>query len=216
MGERIAASKGTLWGGYAYGVNIRSEGSMNLSVVWPTLYWTWIASEVVVAVVTMTGRRGGALRDRGSLPILWIVIFASIWAGSWFAETHTHTFFGGVRWVRTASVGVFALGLAIRWTAILSLGRSFSVNVAIHATQTVHKTGLFRYVRHPSYLGMMLIFVAIGLRTRNWVAMAILLVPIGAAMLYRIHVEERALREAFGDEYEVYSRTTKRLLPGLF
>jgi protein-S-isoprenylcysteine O-methyltransferase Ste14 len=189
---------------------------MSLSVIWQTLYWTWIASEVAIVIVTRTRRGGGAVRDRGSMPILWLVIFGSIWAASWFGETHAHTILWGAGWIRTVSVALIAAGLVIRWTAILSLGRSFSVNVAIHATQTVHKTGLFHFVRHPSYLGMVLIFFAIGLRTRNWIAMAILLFPIGAAMMYRIHVEELALREAFGEEYEVYSRTTKRLFPGLY
>jgi protein-S-isoprenylcysteine O-methyltransferase Ste14 len=47
---------------------------------------------------------------------------------------------------------------------------------AVHATQTVHKTGLFRWVRHPSYAGMLLIFGAIGLSQPNWVSLAIVLV----------------------------------------
>lgn len=109
-----------------------------------------------------------------------------------------------------------AAALALRWTAVLTLGRSFSANVAIRSTQTLHKTGLYRFVRHPSYTGLLLIFVAIGLRTLNGAALVIVLVPILAAMLYRIHIEEAALRGAFGTEYTNYSRTTKRLIPGLY
>jgi protein-S-isoprenylcysteine O-methyltransferase Ste14 len=124
--------------------------------------------------------------------------------------------FGGAHWVRTLSVAVLAVGLAIRWTAIVTLGKSFSVNVAIHATQTVQKTGLFRLVRHPSYTGLMLVFAAIGIHTRNWLGLAIMLLPTGAALLYRIHVEERALHGAFGEEYAEYSRVTKRLIPGVY
>ena len=73
-------------------------------------------------------------------------------------------------------------------------------NVAIHVTQTVHKTGLFRWMRHPSYSGMLLIFTAIGLSQRNWVSLAIMLVFPTAALLYRIHVEEMALTEGFGED----------------
>ena len=187
---------------------------MSLSLAWQALYWMWIVSELAIVVVTRTRRGEGKLRDRGSMLILWVVIFASITVASWFAETHSAG--SGPHWLRTASVAVLAVGLAIRWTAILSLGRSFSVNVAIHATQTVHKTGLFRYVRHPSYLGLMIIFVALGMRKSNWIALILVLVPPCAALLYRIHVEEQALREAFGVEYEDYSRTTKRLIPGVY
>jgi protein-S-isoprenylcysteine O-methyltransferase Ste14 len=88
--------------------------------------------------------------------------------------------------------------------------------VAISATQTVHKTGLFRWMRHPSYSGMLLIFTAIGLSQRNWVSLAIMLVFPTAALLYRIHVEEMALTEAFGEDYLEYSRVTRRLLPGIY
>ena len=71
-------------------------------------------------------------------------------------------------------------------------------------------------MRHPSYTGLLIIFVAIGLHTRNWIGLSIVVIPATAVLLYRIHVEETALREAFRDEYESYSRTTKRLVPGLY
>ena len=189
---------------------------MTASTLWQALYWAWVASEVLVLVVTRTRQSGGNVQDRGSLLLLWPVIFVSIFAGTRFGETHPHTIFGGAHWVRWASLAMLSAGIAIRWTAIVTLGKSFSANVAIHATQTVHKTGLFRFVRHPSYSGMLLIFAAIGLHTRTWVGLVILLLPTTAALLYRIHVEEAALGKAFGDEYARYSRTTKRLVPGVY
>jgi protein-S-isoprenylcysteine O-methyltransferase Ste14 len=124
----------------------------------------------------------------------------------WYGEVHGRTMLGGARWLRIVSLMLFVIGLAIRGTAIFTLGRSFSTNVAIRATQTVHKTGLFRWVRHPSYSGMLLIFTAIGLGQRNWVSLAIMVVFPTAALLYRIRVEERALTEAFGQEYLQYSQ----------
>jgi protein-S-isoprenylcysteine O-methyltransferase Ste14 len=44
----------------------------------------------------------------------------------------------------------------------------------------------------------------------------VVLLPITAAMLYRIHVEEVALVDAFGAEYENYRKATSRLIPGLY
>jgi protein-S-isoprenylcysteine O-methyltransferase Ste14 len=189
---------------------------MNISTLWQFLYWTWIVSEVGILVITRTRRGGGKIRDRGSLLILWPTIVLSITAAFWIGETHAHTIFPGARWVAMASLVFLLAGLLVRWIAILTLGRSFSANVAIHATQTVHKTGLFRFVRHPSYSGMLLIFVAIGLATRNWLGFAVVMILPTAALLYRIHVEEAALGEAFGGEYAEYSRHTKRLIPGLY
>jgi protein-S-isoprenylcysteine O-methyltransferase Ste14 len=189
---------------------------MNILKLWGALYWAWVASEIVILLATRTRRSTGTVRDRGSLLLLWPVIIASITAGIWIGETHAHTLFHGAHWVRYAALALLVAGLALRWTAIVTLGKSFSANVAIHATQTLNRAGLFALVRHPSYSGMLVIFIAIGLHTRNWLALAITVIPPTAALLYRIHVEELALREAFGQQYTDYSATTKRLIPGIF
>jgi protein-S-isoprenylcysteine O-methyltransferase Ste14 len=188
---------------------------MTLKLLWNIVYMGWIASEILLVVVTRTRSGTGETRDRGSLLVLWPTIFISIWCSFTYAARHPHTI-TSAHWLFPFGLAVMVLGLVIRWTAILSLGRSFSVNVAIHATQTVKKTGLFRFVRHPSYTGMMITFVGLGLSTRNWIAFAILLLPVTAALLYRIHVEEAALLDAFGSDYAIYSLATSRLIPGIY
>jgi len=60
------------------------------------------------------------------------------------------------------------------------------------------------------------VFVAVALHERNWLAAAVVLVPTTAALLYRIHVEEAALHQAFGAQYEAYSKRTKRLIPAIY
>src|ERR1700679_716300 len=165
------------------------EDDMTLAKLFTILYWVWVASEVLLQVFTRTGRGKGEIKDRGSLVLLLLVIFASIWAATWYRDTHGRTMLVDPHLLRIAAMVLLVAGLAIRWTAILTLGRSFSTNVAIHATQTVHKTGLFRWVRHPSYSGMMMIFTALALRTANPLAFAVVLIPISAALLYRMHVD---------------------------
>jgi protein-S-isoprenylcysteine O-methyltransferase Ste14 len=189
---------------------------MTLSLVWQLLFYGWFASEILVGVVTRTKRSGGKVQDRGSLLILWIVIATSITACQWISETHAPNMFAGARALKTAGVIVMLAALAIRWTAIFTLGKSFSSNVAIQDSQQITRTGLYRFVRHPSYLGLLLAFLAIGLRSRNWLSFAVVLVPTIAALLYRIHVEEAALAKAFGEEYVAYSKATKRLIPGVY
>jgi protein-S-isoprenylcysteine O-methyltransferase Ste14 len=189
---------------------------MTLSTFWTALYWIWVLSEVVILVATRTRRSTGNVRDRGSLIVLWLVIFVSLTVGISIGQSHPPTMFAGAHWIRKVALALLIVGLAVRWAAIITLGRSFSANVAIHATQTVHKTGLFRFVRHPSYSGLVLIFAAVGVHTRNWIALAIILIPTTIALLYRIHVEEAALTHAFGQEYLDYSQCTKRLIPGIY
>ena len=190
---------------------------MSLSLLWKILYWSWIATEIYVAVVTRT-RSGSSSRidDRGSLWVLWVVIATSITVGSWAGNAYAPTAIHGVRWMHGTALVLLALGLGIRLWAITTLGRAFSANVAIHDTQKLNLSGPFRFVRHPSYTGMLLIFLALGLRLQNWLSIVLIFVPPLFALLYRIHVEEAALMGAFGEQYVDYSLTTKRLVPGIY
>ena len=189
---------------------------MTLSELGKALYWCWVLSEVVIFIVTRTRSGKGEIKDRGSLLLLWVTIFAALYLGPRYGDTHPPNMFRGAQWIRYAGLACLISGLAIRWTAVASLGRSFSANVAIRAEQRLKSDGLFRYVRHPSYLGLLLVIVAVGLHTHNWMGFAIVVIPPFAALSYRIHVEEAALSKAFGDAYEVYSSRTKRLIPGLY
>jgi protein-S-isoprenylcysteine O-methyltransferase Ste14 len=194
---------------------------MDVSALWTWLYWAWVASEVLIAVATRTRRGGGEVRDRGTQLLLWIVFIASITAAIWISDVVPTPIFGRAHggrahWLRLAGLLILAAGLIIRWAAVLNLGSAFSANVAIRDTQRVRTTGLYRYIRHPSYLGLVLIFLAIGIYSRNWISLAIMLVLPTLALLYRIKIEEAALHEAFGEEYAAYSRSTKRLIPGVF
>ncbi|HMG86936.1 MAG TPA: isoprenylcysteine carboxylmethyltransferase family protein [Terracidiphilus sp.] len=189
---------------------------MTVSGLFTTLYWTWVGSEALLQIVTPTSRSTGQVKDRGSLLVLLAVIFGSIWMAMWYGATHPHNLPGNREALKVTALGLLIAGLLVRWTAIFTLGVSFSTNVAIHANQKLRRTGLFRWVRHPSYSGMLLIFAGVGLSQRNWVSLAILLVFPTAALLYRIHVEELALGEAFGDDYAQYRQSTFRLIPGIY
>ena len=189
---------------------------MTIYWMWKALYYSWLLTEVLVLVVTRTRRGGGNVQDRGSLMVLWVVIFGAMFVGSWAGAVVQPARFHTPPWFAEVCLGLLALGLVIRWTAIYTLGKAFSANVAIHATQRLNVSGVFRWMRHPSYTGMMLIFLAMGLNTHSWVGLGIILALPAAALLYRIHVEEDALTGAFGDEYVEYSRTTKRLIPGIY
>jgi len=190
--------------------------SVNLFSLWRILIWGWMASEIVIGVATRTRPGSGTVRDRGTLAILWIVIIAAVSTCEWIADRFTSNMFGGAHWLKPLSDGLMIVGLVVRWTAILTLGKAFSSNVAIRESQAMQRSGLYRIVRHPSYLGMLIIFFAIGVHSRNWFALAVVLLPTTAALLYRIHVEEIALRQAFGAEYSDYSKSTKRLIPGIY
>jgi protein-S-isoprenylcysteine O-methyltransferase Ste14 len=189
---------------------------MTIQALGKALYICWVLSEVAIFVFTRTKSGKGEIKDRGSLLLLWVVIFASLYLGPLYGDTHQRNMFGNAEWIRYAGLALMIVGLAIRWTAVVSLGKSFSANVAIRTEQRLKTNGLFRFVRHPSYFGLLLVIVAIGIHTHNWIGFAISVIPPFAALSYRIHVEESALKAAFGDAYAAYSHRTKRLIPAIY
>lgn len=104
-------------------------------------------------------------------------------------------------------------GIAIRWTAIRTLGTLFTGVVMVQPDHQLIRQGLFRYVRHPSYTGSVVAHLGLGLSFASWVSLALSTIPFLVATTYRIQVEERALRHAFGKVYAAYSQETWRLMP---
>jgi len=171
-------------------------------------------SELYLAL-TRQSRRAFS-RDRNSLLLLWVVIAISVFLAVqmvWLAPGAT------VRSPRTFYIVgfiVFLFGMALRWFSIGYLGRYFTVNVAVNPEQAVVDSGPYRYVRHPSYTGALLAFVGFGCCLGNWFSILFLTVPIIAAFLLRIRIDEAALREVLGDAYTEYTQRTNRLVPGLY
>jgi protein-S-isoprenylcysteine O-methyltransferase Ste14 len=118
----------------------------------------------------------------------------------------------GLRWL---GVFLFAAGGALRIWPVFVLGNRFSGLVAIQPGHTLVTNGIYKIIRHPSYLGLLVSAFGWGLAFRSGVGvlLAALMVP---PILARIAAEERLLREAFGAAYEAYCARTSRLVPGLY
>jgi len=188
---------------------------MNLESIFHALTIVWALGEVLIAVATTTWR-GGKILDRGTQVILWIVIIASFKVDDWMHGFLPADMPGSHSWLRPAVLAILILGMVVRAAAVLTLGRAFSANVAVRTEQRLKRDGLYALVRHPSYLGLEMILLGLAMHTRTWACFAVVMGPPTLAVLYRIHVEEAALRAAFGAEYEEYSKNTKRLIPGLY
>jgi protein-S-isoprenylcysteine O-methyltransferase Ste14 len=189
---------------------------MNLAGVVLAVNLVWALSEAALVVFTPRGRHGASPRDRGSRTLLWCVIGAGLAAGTAAQAVSAASIRMPEPWLLGLSLSLLVAGLAVRWTAILTLGRFFSTRVAVHHEHRLVRTGPFRLVRHPSYTGLLLLFLGMALTFGNWLSFAVIVAPFLAALLYRIRVEEAALVEALGRDYVEYCRSTKRLLPGLF
>ena len=104
-------------------------------------------------------------------------------------------------------------GISLRLWSFRTLGRYFTFIVQTSSDQPVITEGPYRVIRHPSYAGLLLVIMAVGLFIGNWWSLVCLRVAVAGGLVFRIRVEERALMENLGEGYRDYAATHKRLVP---
>ncbi|GAA6623791.1 protein-S-isoprenylcysteine O-methyltransferase [Scytonema sp. NUACC26] len=109
-----------------------------------------------------------------------------------------------------------AIALWLFWRAHHDLGQNWSPTLQIRAGHTLISNGVYQYIRHPMYTSVLLWCVAQALLLPNWIAGFSGLMSFSIACTTRIDREERMLLDRFGEEYEAYKQSTKRLVPYLF
>ena len=182
-----------------------------MSVIASVTIACWVLLELVVRVREALAGRGGRARDRGTRVLIVVGIGAAILAAS-LASSRVPSLRMPTAG-RAAGVAVMWLGLAVRAWAIAALGRSFRTTVEVDPGQAVVSTGPFRWVRHPSYSGLLAIVAGFGLADGNWLGFAACLVLPLPAVVRRIHVEEAELERVLGEPYRAYEARTARLVP---
>jgi protein-S-isoprenylcysteine O-methyltransferase Ste14 len=116
-------------------------------------------------------------------------------------------------WTLALGVAMVLAGVALRAWAIITLGRWFRREVTIEPGQELVRRGPYRWLRHPSYTGILLYCAGLGLAFGSWVGAAVGVLIVLAGTLPRIRVEESALERAFGADYADYASSTARLVP---
>lgn len=111
---------------------------------------------------------------------------------------------------------VMVAGSVFRRHCFRMLGTDFRGDVTVRPDQPIVERGAYRYLRHPSYLAAMFLHLGFGLCFTNWGTLALLMLAVPPLFIYRINVEERALREQLGAPYVTYADRTKRLIPGVW
>jgi protein-S-isoprenylcysteine O-methyltransferase Ste14 len=111
-------------------------------------------------------------------------------------------------------LAVAGAALVLRSRAELGAAWSF-VPKADHGTGLV-TTGPYRLVRHPIYLGLILLALGQAVAFSSWFAALIVLVLISPTFAWRAGAEETLLGRAFGERYVHYRRHTKMIIPHLF
>lgn len=173
-------------------------------------------SEVLLLVLKRSKKSAVKSRnDSKSIIFLWIIITCCIITGSIIARRHIWIS-GDPAVFEVSGIFVFIIGLIIRWIAIFQLGNLFTIDVAISSSHTLKTDGLYKIMRHPSYLGLGLIIIGLTLLMNNLLSGFIVIIPIFFIINYRIRVEEKALTNEFDEQYRQYKLRVKKIIPFIY
>lgn len=181
----------------------------------PVVVLFFPVSEIALAVLRRSRDRAVHSEDRGSIHVLWISIVLGVFLAFVLRNVGWARIPGPGSVRRLAALLSLAGGLVLRWAAILTLGRLFTVDVAILSDHRVVQSGPYRFIRHPSYTGLLIAFLGLGLYFGSWLGILALMIPITLAVFNRVEKEEAALVASLGPEYASYCARTKRFIPGL-
>ena len=109
-----------------------------------------------------------------------------------------------------------AVGLWLFYQAHADLGRNWSVTLEIRDKHQLVTGGIYSLVRHPMYLSLLVYSAGQVLVLPNWVVGPAYGVAMALVFAFRLRPEEQMMLDVFGDEYKVYMRRTKRLIPGIW
>lgn len=177
----------------------------------------WIFAEVYLVFRDNTRGKGRTAIDRrtryynfvsliiaisGAAIISWIPLFQ-------FNRRGTSIVF----WI---AILIICLGLFLRYWSIHLLGKYFNTTIELEDSQKIIQKGPYKWIRHPSYSGIILFCIGYGLAVQNWLSLIIAISLPTIALLYRIKIEEETLAKGLGADYEVYQKKTKKLIPGVW
>jgi len=175
----------------------------------------WISSEIVLNRIFRAGQEDKQHSDRQSLITIWVTIMIVMPVAQYISGRYPKPI-SNYEYTSYIGMGMIITGMIFRFIAVYTLGRYFTVNVTIRTDHKIIQQGLYKYLRHPSYLGSLFSFLGNGFALNNWYGMLIVFIPVLLAFMNRMRIEEELLVSNFGQEYIEYKKRTWRLLPFIY
>jgi protein-S-isoprenylcysteine O-methyltransferase Ste14 len=188
---------------------ITSEKAMQLTI------WMWDALLVVWFLLWFgmkKAKRTETLSERAQHAIPVILAFWLLFENNWdvlntrlFPETPT------LLWV---GIALTAIGVGISIWARITLGRNWSARVTLKEGHELVRNGLYRWIRHPIYTGIILGFIGTAIimgYLRGFIGLSI----IWASFYFKARREENFLRQEFGEGFDEHTKSTGMFLPKL-
>jgi protein-S-isoprenylcysteine O-methyltransferase Ste14 len=190
----------------------------------------WTAKAVVVAATLVMiairaphGQRSRRVKvarshktplETGLLVLAWVGFFIPfIWLASSALSFAEYTLRIGPF---IAGVTCFAIGLWLFFRSHADLGTNWSVTLELREQHRLVTQGVYRRIRHPMYLALVLYSAGHAFVIPNWVAGPSNLIAFTILFALRVRAEEKMMADEFGGEYAAYAARTKRLVPGVW
>lgn len=188
---------------------------MTLSHIINVLAFSAGAVELGLLITKRAKSGRDIVSDRKSLGIICKTVGMGICATLLSRVIIPHPLFAGYRFEYGAAALLVA-GMALRWYSIYYLGKEFTVNVAIIEGHRLVTKGPYQLIRHPTYAGLLMIFLGLGIHSNHIVGILALTLPVFWATHHRIEIEEAAMKAYFGIEYKLYRDHTRKLIPYIY
>ncbi len=118
--------------------------------------------------------------------------------------------------VAVATLSIMLIGFALRVWAIRTLGKYFTMHLALQEDHKVIRTGPYKYFRHPSYVGAFMTYMGTTIFLHSWISAIVAAIILPIAWIKRMNHEEEMLLDNFGKEYKDYCKEAKRFIPGVW
>jgi protein-S-isoprenylcysteine O-methyltransferase Ste14 len=190
----------------------------------------WIAKAVILAasVVMIAIRAPHGNRSRGVKVVksrkgtVEVLLLALAWLGFlvplvWIASpAFSFAEYPLRAGALVAGIACLAVGLWFFYRSHADLGTNWSITLEVREQHRLITDGIYRRIRHPMYMALLLHSVGQALVIPNWVAGPSYLITMGILFAFRFRAEERMMLDQFGDQYAAYMARTKRLVPGVW
>ncbi len=117
-----------------------------------------------------------------------------------------------IPWLAAIGIAGLVAGQLLRYAAIRTLGPRWTATIMILPGAPPVTSGLYRRIRHPNYLGVVLEIAFVPLIHTAWLTALVFTVLNALLLRVRIRTEEQALREA--NDYDAALGERPRFIPG--
>ncbi len=120
------------------------------------------------------------------------------------------------RIIQMLGIVLYSFGLVLRYWCSYLLGIYFTRDIAVQEGQELVSSGPYRILRHPLYLGLLLLTLGVPLYFGSLPGLFLGGILMPWAIRERILTEERKLSEALGKKYTDWGKDRYRLIPFIY